>query len=238
MITLPALSADEMAAVDRAMFTECGLDVLQVMEVAGRAVAVWIRREVFGGDCTDRRIAVLCGTGGNGGDALVAARYLFGWGALPTLVTTAVPEERSPTAHQLRVARLLHISEDGSDWQSAGPFDLVIDGLLGFGGRGDPRGSTADLIEVASMLDAPVISIDIPSGLDATTGEVHTPCVHAAATVTLGLPKKGLLTLDGRVAAGRIVIADIGIPEAAFRAAGVDLPLFRWHSDYVELPQI
>lgn len=236
MTTLPALSADEMAAVDRAMFTECGLDVLQVMEVAGRAVAVWVRQEVFGGDCSDRRIAVLCGTGGNGGDALVAARYLFGWGALPILVASAIPEESSPAGHQLMVDRLLRIPEGDPDWHRTGSFDLVIDGLLGFGGRGRPRGATADLIEGSSKIDAPVIAIDIPSGLDATSGEVHTPCVSASATVTLGLPKTGLLTSAGRKAAGRIVVADIGIPDAAYRAAAIDVPAFRWQSDFVELP--
>ena len=80
MADLPAVTGEQMAAVDRAMVAVLGLDIRQIMETAGRQAAVFTRR-MLDGDPTGQRIAVLCGTGGNGGDGMVAARYLQGWGA-------------------------------------------------------------------------------------------------------------------------------------------------------------
>lgn len=235
MSFIESVSAGEMAAVDQAMFSHCGLDVLQVMEVAGRAVAVWIRQDVFDHDCQGRCIAVLYGSGGNGGDALVAARYLAGWGARPVLIGSSLPAPGTPAAVQHQIAHRLNIPEVDNDWNAADQCDLIVDGLLGFGSHGAPRGMAARLIETANQSPAPVVAIDTPSGLDATTGEVYTPCVEAKATVTLGLAKTGLLTEGGRRVAGRVIVADIGIPAAAFVTAGVQPPSWFWQSDFQEI---
>jgi NAD(P)H-hydrate epimerase len=232
---LPPVTAEQMAAVDRAMFDVCGLDVLQVMEVAGRAVAVWIRQEMFGGDCAGRRVVALCGRGGNGGDALVAAKYLLGWGARPVIVRAGTPADGCAADHQLRVASKLAIPEAGIDTALGSPVDLIVDGLLGFSGTGAPRGVVAELIDAVNQQGAPVVAIDMPSGMDANTGEVHDPYIRATATITLGLPKHGLMAPGAARVCGRTVIADIGLPDVAFRAAGVDPPQFRWRSDFVEL---
>ncbi len=234
-MSLPPLTARQMASVDRAMFDVCGLDVLQVMEVAGRAVAAWIRQEQFSGDCTGRRIAVLCGRGGNGGDGLVAARYLLGWGAEPFIVLSSTPSPGTPAAHQLVVARHLGIPERDVESAFAQPVDLIIDGLLGFGGSGAPQGSVAALIDAANRQSTSVVAIDIPSGLDATTGEVHDPCIRAGATITLGWPKTGLTAASAASVCGRVVVADIGIPDRAYQAAGIEPPPIRWSSDFIEL---
>jgi NAD(P)H-hydrate epimerase len=234
--TFPALTANEMAAVDRAMFSVCGLDVLQVMEVAGRAVASWVRNEMCGGDCSGRRVLVLCGIGGNGGDGLVAARYLTGWGAKVSVVLTARPEHDSVTAHQLRVVEALYIPVSEPAVLSEVPEpDVIIDGLLGFSGSGNPRGEVARLIELANDRQGPTIAIDLPSGLDATTGIVNSPCIRAAATITLGLPKTGLQMEAARPVTGRVVVADIGIPNLAFRSAGVDPPDITWTDDWLPM---
>ncbi len=232
---LPAVSGEQMAAVDRAMFDVCGLDVLQVMEVAGRAIAVWIRREIFGGSCAGKQVAVLCGPGGNGGDGLVAAKYLQQWGATPAVALAANPKTGSPAAHQLSIARILGIMTSMEALETDAAFDLVIDGLLGFGGSGAPRERFAALIRQANAHAAPTVAIDLPSGLNATTGERHSPCISAFATVTLGLPKTGLLARDAEQVTGRVVVADIGIPALAFSAAGVDVPAIEWQDDFIEL---
>jgi NAD(P)H-hydrate epimerase len=235
-LTFPALTADEMAAVDRAMFSVCGLDVLQVMEVAGRAVASWVRKETFGGDCSGRHVLVLCGTGGNGGDGMVAARYLAGWGATAAVALAARPEHDSVTAHQLRVVEALNIPVSEPDAFSGIPEpDLIIDGLLGFSGSGNPRGEVARLIELANNRQGPTVAIDLPSGLDATTGIVNSPCIRATATITLGLPKTGILAEAARPVTGRVVVADIGIPNLAFRSAGVEQPDITWTEDWLPL---
>lgn len=232
---LPALTPSQMAAVDKAMFDVCGLDVLQVMEVAGRAIAVWIRREHFSGDCVDRQIVVLCGSGGNGGDGLVAARYLAGWGAEPRVVLSSMPAPGTAAAHQLDIVRRLAIPEVRAEVAFESPTDLIVDGLLGFSGRGAPHGVVAGHIETANQQAAAVVAIDVPSGLDGATGEVYSPCIRAAVTVTLGLPKTGLLAESARSVTGRLVVADIGIPDVAFRSAGIELPLVRWRSEFVEI---
>src|SRR5688572_14860010 len=93
---LPAVTGEEMAAVDRAMVEQCGLELLQVMETAGRQVAVFARAHLLGGEVLGRRITILAGSGGNGGDALVAARYLQGWGAELDVILSRMLE---PEAH-------------------------------------------------------------------------------------------------------------------------------------------
>jgi len=222
----PALTPAEMAAVDRAMAEDLGLDVVQVMELAGRAVAAFARSRFLGGDPRGKRVLVLAGRGGNGGDGLVAARHLLGWGASVDLRLSHPPESfRGPTAHNWRVLAALGSApaEVGAATAPELPdADLVIDALLGFGLSGPPTGASAALIEAANRHPAPVLAVDLPSGLDGASGEPFAPCIAAEATLTLALPKTGLLVPAARPAVGEIHVADIGVPAAAFRRVGID----------------
>ena len=106
----PALTAEQMGQVDRIMVDELGLDVLQLMELAGRAVAAFARERFLGGDPRGRRVLVLAGSGGNGGDGLVAARLLLGWGARVDVVLSHPPTTlRGPAAHQHRILAALGV---------------------------------------------------------------------------------------------------------------------------------
>jgi NAD(P)H-hydrate epimerase len=220
MAGLPAVTGEQMAAVDRAMVEVLGLDIRQVMETAGRQVAVFARR-MLGGDPTGRPVAILCGTGGNGGDGLVAARYLQGWGAAVRVILAREPdpERHAVAAHQLAVLRAMGVPADVSTGIPVS--DLVIDGLLGFSTRTAPTGTTADLIQAANRAGSPILAIDLPSGLPASTGEPFDPAIRATTTLTLGLPKTGLLLESARPIVGELWIADIGIPLAAYAAAGI-----------------
>lgn len=221
--TIPTATAEQMAEVDRIMMDELGVDVLQLMEAAGLVVVEAVRREL-GGDVDGKRVLLLAGTGGNGGDALVVARHLLARGARPVVVPSK-PAEDLPevTAHQQRIAAAVGVpfadqrvfSED---------YELIVDGLLGFSGRGNPRGTVAELIEAANRHPAPVLAIDLPAGLNATTGEVGIPCVAAASTIALVLPKQGFTTHAGRAVCGTILIGDIGVPPSVLRRAGIDAP--------------
>lgn len=228
---LPALTAEQMAAVDRAMYEQFGLDVLQIMELAGRAVATFARQRFLAGEPRGRRVLVLAGSGGNGGDAMVAARHLLAWGAdVTVLVTHPVDHLHGPAAHQAQVLTRLGLTlttpPAGSE-QHLPAADLVIDGLLGFSLHGAPRGLAADLIRAANAQPAPVLAIDVPSGLDATTDQAADPCIQATATLTLALPKTGLLQPAGRRVAGDLFVADIGVLPAALATVGVEVgPLF------------
>jgi NAD(P)H-hydrate epimerase len=229
MTPLPSVTAEEMAAVDRAMVA-LGLDLRQVMEVAGRQVAVFARAHLLGGNPKDRRVAVLAGSGGNGGDALVAARYLAGWGAScdVLLARPLDPDAHALAHHQAEILRrsgtLLRTVEETVE---LGPTDLILDGLLGFSTTRAPHGTIAALIEAANAHPAPTLAIDVPSGMQATTGEAFAPTIRATATLTLGLPKVGLLIPGVERVTGALWVADIGIPEAAYRAIGREVgPIF------------
>jgi NAD(P)H-hydrate epimerase len=98
--------------------------------------------------------------------------------------------------------------------------DLVLDGLLGYSSRGAPRGTVADLIGIANTSSVRILAVDIPSGLDPDTGATPGAVIAPAATVTLALPKSGLLAPGANV--GELILADIGIPHAAFARVGVE----------------
>ena len=221
-----SVTSGQMREVDRLALERCGVGPLPLMEMAGRAVAAEARR-LLGGDPRDKRVVILAGSGGNGGDGCVAARHLHGWGAAVEVWPShsAARSSGATLINREAWARLGHISTLPSAGVIALPTaDLVIDALLGFGAGGSPRGDTARLIEAALASPAPVLAVDLPSGLDADTGEPGTPCVIATRTVTLALVKTGMLQPSARAVCGEIVVADIGMPREAFAAAGIELP--------------
>ena len=138
----PALTAGQMARVDQVMVEELGLAVLQLMELAGRAVASFARERFLGGDPRGRRVVVLAGSGGNGGDGLVATRLLLGWGAQVEVILSHRPEDlRDAAAHQLRVLTALGLVCQPPPVGEATKLpaaEVVIDALLGFGLSGSP----------------------------------------------------------------------------------------------------
>jgi NAD(P)H-hydrate epimerase len=181
---------------------------------------------LLGGSAVGRTVAVLCGTGGNGGDGMVAARHLQSWGALPRVWITREPDpDRGVAAHQLAILRRLGIPVLTVD--NRAPLEraeLLIDALLGFSLAGAPTGATAELIRLANRHLAPALAVDLPSGLDATSGLAHEPCIRAAATLTLALPKTGLLLPEADRYVGELTVADIGVPPEAYRRIGKPIP--------------
>jgi NAD(P)H-hydrate epimerase len=215
---MPVVTGAQMAAVDRAIVDFCGLELMQVMEVAGRSVAVAVRALY-----PSASVAILCGSGGNGGDGFVCARYLAGWEyEVQCWLDRPAADLGGLAAHQLQICQQLGIplieSDEAIDFTST---KVIVDGLFGFGLTSAPRGHAVRLIEGANHARRPLLSIDIPSGLDATTGTAHAPTVRADVTLTLALPKLGLLTGDGPQHAGQVIVADIGIPAAAYAAVGI-----------------
>jgi NAD(P)H-hydrate epimerase len=224
-MTIPALTATQMTEIDRVMAEEFGVETMQLMEVAGRAVAAFARRRFLAGDARGKRIVLLCGSGGNGGDGMVAARYLFAWGGRPEVWLGRRPVPgKGIAAHQLAILERLGIPIHEPTTSPALPAtDLVVDALLGFGLAGPPDGETASLIAAANTQTAPILAVDLPSGLDATSGIVAGPCIRADATLTLALPKTGLLVPAAREVAGELSVADIGVPPVAYARIGVEV---------------
>jgi NAD(P)H-hydrate epimerase len=208
------LTAEEMAGADRMAIEEFGIDVLSLMENAGVATATLARR-ILGGDVSGRRVRCLVGRGNNGGDGLVAARHLLNWGAKVTVILASSRDEiRDAPSRQLgTVVKMgIRIAEPDEDLAA----DLLIDALLGYGARGNPREPLAGLIRKANGSGIPILAVDIPSGLDATTGEPGEPCVIAKATVTFALPKTGFLNHRAQKFVGELFVADISMPKEVY----------------------
>lgn len=213
-----------MQEVDRRAASEYGVPTLLLMENAGAAVA---RRAaaLMGGQVKGRRVVVVAGSGNNGGDGLVAARRLAAAGARVLVVMAAEGGPESPrlsgdTRAQYGMARhfgveFVWIGEGGADAalaESLASADLVIDAVLGTGSRGAPRGRALAAIELMVKARRPVLAVDVPSGVDADTGQVPGAAVRCVETVTFGFAKPGLLIFPGAALSGRVWVAEIGFP--------------------------
>lgn len=211
-----------------------GVPVEMLMALAGYQVAALARRLALEVAGPRAQVAVVAGRGNNGGDALVCARHLADWG-LPTRVLIPLPIEGLggtgglARAAQGAGAELLVMGDvrGQSAERAISGASLVVDGLLGTGSRGAPREPTAAVISRVNRSSAEVLSVDLPSGLDADTGEVPGECVRAHHTIMLGVAKAGCLARGARHWVGRGWLADIGIPREAYLQAGLALPGWR-----------
>ena len=222
---LPFLTTAQMTEVDRLMIEDYGIDLARMMENAGRNLAHLARARFLNGDPRGRRVVVLAGTGGNGGGALVCARCLHSYGAQVQVLATKPDAAFSPVAgQQLGILRRMGalVSPACAFEQIAQP-ELVIDGLIGYNLRGGPRGAAAALIHWANRLGAPILALDMPSGVDATTGVTCEPAIQAAATMTLALPKAGLKAENVAAYVGELYLADIGVPPQLYAASSLGL---------------
>ena len=237
---LELLSTEEMVEVDRLMTDVLKIELMQMMENAGRNLArLCIGR--FLHDPQSKRVLVMAGTGGNGGGALVAARRLHQWGATVSVLTTKPDEAYSGVpGHQLGILRRLGVEINSSDLpgtESATMPDVILDGLIGYSLKGDPRGRAAELMAWANAVSSSVLALDTPSGLDSTTGKSHEPTIVADATMTLALPKAGLLAAEAQSFVGELYLSDIGVPDWVYRKIGRESEPGKMfmHSDIVEI---
>jgi NAD(P)H-hydrate epimerase len=222
---LAYLTADEMANADREAIEDYGIDVLALMENAGVATAQLSRR-MLGGDVHGDSICILVGRGNNGGDGLVAARHLHNWGAdVRVIIAGERSDLRDVPAKQMAIVDKMGIPVMGAG-AGLGDARLLVDALLGYGSKGSPREPVAGAIRRANDSKVPVLAVDIPSGLDATTGEPGEPTMIAKATVTFGLPKTGFLNPRARPCIGELYLADISMPNRIYDAFSVATSLF------------
>jgi hydroxyethylthiazole kinase-like uncharacterized protein yjeF len=205
----PLPDAETMRGIDRWAIEERGLPGIDLMERAGAGVARAVERLA-----ADGRVAVVCGKGNNGGDGLVAARLLRDAGREVTVVCVAPPEELTGDAR----ANLERLTGERPLQLGGGALadtSVAVDALLGTGFRGEPNGAIGEAIDTINRLGAPVVSVDVPSGVDASTGVVGGAAVGAAATVSFHAAKPGLWIHPGKGHAGEVETIDIGIPRGA-----------------------
>lgn len=224
---VPSVTAAQMAEIDRITTDDLHIPVDVLMENASRQIAA-AARAFLGGSVAGRRVIGLVGTGNNGGDAAGALRHLLNWGARVTVECTGTQDRmRDTTQRQLmrilastaEIAIVHDASREGFRDLEA---DLLIDGFLGYSAHGAPREPIAALIAAVNASQIPILAVDLPSGIDPDTSAVPGAAIRAAATVTLALPKRGLLAPESHEQVGELLLADIAIPHAAFERIGVN----------------
>jgi len=218
-VEVPAITTDQMREVDRVAIEEVGPNLYQMMENAGRNLALTVL-ETLGADWASTPITVLAGTGGNGGGGICAARHLANRGADVTVAITDPEGLTSVPNQQLEVYRGTPGKlADLAALDTLRP-GLVVDAIIGYSLGGAPHGLARRMIEWIGDQPAAVLSLDVPSGIDSTTGEASGVHVRASVTLTLAVPKTGL----DAATVGELWLADIGIPREVYRRVGIDVP--------------
>jgi NAD(P)H-hydrate epimerase len=204
---LPLITSRQVKEVDALAQERFGIGVDWMMEAAGWQVARQVREPAV----------VVCGVGNNAGDGLAAARHLHRWGRLVSVCCIDASRLSGPAARELEALR-----RSGVDvWPvlQLPDAEVVVDAIFGTGLTRAPEGKFAEWIEAINASGKRVISVDVPSGLDADSGLAYSPFVDPDVTVALGLPKPGLEQFGGKV-----VVADIGVPLEAYATVGIEVP--------------
>jgi len=229
------VTKQQMGLIDNLMVKSQGIDILMMMELAGLDVALLAAKTSQG-----KKIAVLCGKGNNGGDGIAAARHLTNFGFECTLifpfaatVLRKEPGKQFSIARKMKIKNVYYPTEKEKCIRAIKHSALIIDALLGYNLKGNPRKHFANLIDVANNSKKEILSIDNPSGLDASTGKDYKPCILASKTISLSTPKKGLLTANGKKFAGKIFVGYMSVPKEVYMKS--NLKQVTWnHRNLVE----
>lgn len=215
-----ALTCQEIRELDILAIEHVGIPGIVLMENAARAVALCIYQVLL--DPPKSHVLLLCGPGNNGGDGFVAARHLRNAGVKVAVVLAAPRDKYKGDAdlnlgiYERMEGTLLDATDETQRKEIEAQItntDVIVDALLGTGSTGPPRGVIADLVRLANAASrARRVAVDIPTGLNADTGEINEPCFRADATVTFVAPKVGFAGEAAREVLGRLVVADIGVP--------------------------
>lgn len=234
---IPSVSVDQMKKIEELAEKHFGMDKGMLMENAGRNVAMLCRQILNG--VREKTITVLAGKGNNGGDGLVAARFLHNWGARVTVIMADHPDNffqltkwhsgvlRSMFVNTLNPTNNLQFRD------TIGGSDMIVDALIGYNIKGNPEGMYAALVNMANASRKKIIAVDVPTGLDSDTGHPYDPCIKAKYTLTFALPKKGLLVSKNCV--GELWVGDIGIPHEVYELLGMKIEKIFEKKDLVKV---
>lgn len=216
-IVVPAITTEQMREVDRIALEETGPNLFQMMENAGRNLAE-LSLELLGDEWRNAKIIALAGSGSNGGGVICAARHLANRGVNLKLCLAQPERLGEVPAWQRRIFQATAGQEVTAEDLQTDSVDMILDGLIGSGLRAAPRGVVAQLIQWANTTTAPILALDVPSGVDSSTGETLGDFINARWTMTLALPKTGLLP----ALTGQLYLADIGLPAGTYRRIKLD----------------
>ena len=227
---MKVVTAQEMRQIDKQTIENIGIPGIVLMETAATAVFRSIQKSYP--EC--RHVEIVIGKGNNGGDGLALARQLAHIGCTVQVVLVSPAERFTGDAlTNLQIARKLGLSiiEVLSEPQlkkldkALVSCDLIVDAIFGTGLRGGIEGHIKRVIDRINAAECPVMAIDLPSGLNADTGAIEGACVRAHRTVTLGLPKRGMLLYPGAQTVGELEVADIGFPHGVIESQDIPVNL-------------
>ena len=239
---MQVVTAGEMAALDRTAIEQYGIPGIVLMENAGRQVTQVIV-ELYGQELYRKKVVIFVGKGNNGGDGFVIARHLHNMGvAVDILLFTDPAKICGDAAVNLNIWLRLgqpvtQVAIDSIKAKAAvNSADILVDALYGTGFKGVVLEAAAVFIDLANSSGKKVISVDIPSGIEADTGRVNGPCIHADHTVTFALPKLGLLLEPGSNYVGKLHTVDISLPPVLLKTKDYQRYLLRAQAVKAWLP--
>lgn len=227
LLDIPVITGEQMKEIDRLMVEKYGFHPLQQIENAGRSFAR-LSRFYLQNTVQEKRILILAGKGANGGSGLVAARYLSNWGAQVTLLVesttfTGTAEIQWQILQHLPIR--IEPAEQAAVVVEKFQPEVVLDALLDSDRQ--PGILVSKLIDEVNRHDFCVLSLGVPSGMDALTGQRFSPCIRAQATLALALPRYGLIQPESAAVVGDLFVADIGVPPVLFSEIGIQVgPIF------------
>lgn len=215
-----AVTAERMKALDKAAINRYGIPGMLLMENAGRAVADEVIKRAARLKKARPVAAIYCGKGNNGGDGMVCARYLFSNDIKSRVfILEGLSSIKGLPAVHLKILQTMGVPiftvKNLRDLKRLAGYpkaDIIVDAIFGIGFRGEAQGIYREAVKFINRSKAYIFSVDIPSGLEATTGNARGPCVRADQTVTMGLPKTGFYKNDGPESVGTVKVVDIGLP--------------------------
>ncbi len=233
---IPSITVDQARQIDDIAVNRFGVEAQMLMENAGRSVAMLARNLLS--SLKGKEIVILVGKGNNGGDALVAARFLHNWNAKVSCLIADHPDnQKALTKWHVGILKSMYVNvvyqtEQITFQQLMKTSSLIIDGLIGYNFEGDPKGIYASLIEMANNSGKKILSIDNPSGFDLEKGEAKNPCIKATHTLCLALPKSSLI---GKKEAGEIWVGDIGVPHEVYEFLDMKVPKIFEEKDFIKV---
>lgn len=218
---MKVVTPKQMNEIDNITINRLGIPGIVLMENAAIKVVDEIIKYL--GEVLNKEILVFAGKGNNGGDAFAVARHLYNKGARVSVYITAEKKEISGDSRinldiiekmGIENSELCEKIEVASLSDKLRQCDIIVDGIMGTGLKGNLKGIVKELVEALNRSKKTIISIDIPTGVNGETGEMSEVCIKAAGTVTFGLPKIGLMIHPGCEYTGKLIIADIGLPQS------------------------
>lgn len=217
---IPFISVKQMIEVDRLMIDDYGISLMQMMENAGRNIYEFIIDNMTSGTKVTN-VLVMAGSGGNGGGAMVAARHLSNKGFnVDVVLSKEIGKLKGVIKHQADILTRLpvNIYEEEIMYKN---YDLIIDGIIGYSLKGEPKGFAKEMIVFCNASNSKVVSLDSPSGLNLDDEITNENIVKANFTVTLALPKIGLNSRESQEFVGKLFLSDISVPQSLYSRIGI-----------------